>query len=95
MSDEQEFALEHVQYGCGNSDHYGQRAFAGAYVQIGPVRLRAHLKADGHLTIDQSLQDPRLLLEIGIAFRKAVAEQLCRDWLRRDQLERDKLEKAS
>jgi hypothetical protein len=58
---------------------------------MGPMRFRAHLNAQGELTIDEALRDEALKVEIAVALRKAALEQLTNNWARVDAADRKRL----
>ena len=86
-----EFTIDHLAVGMGNTDRHNRPAFVDAYVAMGPMRFRAHLNAQGELTIDEALRDEALKVEIAVALRKAALEQLTNNWARVNAADRKRL----
>lgn len=91
-SHDPKFTIENVSVGLGNKTRYGQPAFAECHVSLGPFRLRANLNHAGDLDIDNALHDQNLRLEITIAFRHAVVQELTERFNRRNEYDRRKTE---
>jgi hypothetical protein len=83
-----DFTIEYLAVGMGNPTHHNLPALVDATVQIGPMRLRAHLDMAGKLTIDPALCDLGLRVAIAAAMREAALLQLASKFARQDASDR-------
>ena len=75
-----EFEIGRVSIGLGNSDCWGNKSLAEAWIEIGPFRVCAHLHADGSCAIPPALQDDALRARIGAALRLRAIEAIQDQW---------------
>jgi len=78
----EEFKIEHLSVGTS----MGRDALVDAYVQIGPVRLRATLNHQGGLLIEH-LHDEELRIKIGAAMRAEAIALITRQWQQQSAIE--------